>query len=514
MTILTEYARACSAGKCHPLRRWGRTGGQWLLLLLLVVQGACAHVPSSGSPGPATGLALQLDSILADTTLTHAHIGAVVVSLTRGDTLYSREAGRVFLPASNQKLLTGAAALETLGPGYQFATTISASGDLRDGVLRGDLIVRGSGDPTFSARFAEDSRTIFHSWADSLRARGITQVQGGIVGVDSVFPRPGLGAGWAWDDLVSGYSAEVAGLQFNEGVAQLQIVPGSSVGSPAVVMLDPPLQHVRIYNLTTTGFAGSPLDLRIQRDDAGPGITVEGNIPEDTAYLARTIAVRNPTAYFLSAMRETLREAGIVVEGQALPAEDWPIDRTGVVEMQLFTHRSPPLGEILEGMMKPSQNQIAEALLLTVGRELRDDATAQGGAMVVDSLLRAWHLPADELRMADGSGLSRYNLVSPRLLTGLLVHMDRSASRDAWLASLPRAGVDGTLRDRMQEPPLEGQVIAKTGTLSGVRSLSGYLTTTTGERVAFSFMVDNHLRSVAEVDRVVEAALHAVAVGR
>lgn len=490
-------------------------GAHWLpALLLFAVQSACATLPNAAGPAPMTGLALQVDSIFADTALSHAHIGAVVVSLTRGDTIYSRNAGRVFLPASNQKLLTGAAALESLGPGYQFATTISASGQVRDGVLRGDLIVRGSGDPTFSARFAEDSRAVFRSWADSLRSRGISQVQGGIVGVDSVFPSPGLGSGWAWDDLVSGYSAEYAGLQFNEGVAQLQIVPGSSVGAPAVVMLDPPLQHVRIYNLTTTGFAGSPLDLIIRRDESGPGITVEGNIPEDTAYLARTVAVRNPTAYFLSAMRETLREAGIAIEGQALPAEDWPIDRTGVVEMQLFTHRSPPLGEILEGMMKPSQNQIAEALLLTVGRELRGEATAQAGAAATDSLLRAWHLPADELRMADGSGLSRYNLVSPRLLAGLLVHMDRSGSRDVWLAALPRAGVDGTLRERMQDPPLEGRVIAKTGTLTGVRSLSGYLTTTSGERVAFSFLVDSHLRSAAEVDRVVEAALQAVAAGR
>lgn len=494
---------------------FGRDLNRLMALALLAFIGGCATLtPGSGPGTSAVGLVGRLDSILADTTFAHANLGAVVVSLRDGDTIYSRNAGRVFLPASNQKLLTAAAALEALGPAFRFSTPVFASGGVRDGVLQGDLIVRGTGDPTFSARFGEDARGALSGWADSLRARGISRVRGGIVGVDSAFPGPTLGSGWAWDDLDYGYAAEYGALQFNDGVVTMQVVPGPAVGSPAVVILDPPTQHVRIYNLATTGAPGAPTELTIRRDEAGSGVTVVGTIPADTPVVARSFAVRDPTAYFLSVLREALREAGVMVEGQALPAEEWPVDRAGVVEALLFTYRSPPLAEILPAMMKPSQNQIAETLLLTVGREVRGEATAASGAVVVDSLLRVWGLPAEEMRMADGSGMSRYNLASPRLLAGLLVHMDRSASREIWRASLPMGGVDGTLEGRMRQPPLRENVIAKTGTLGGVRALSGYLTTTSGEPVAFSFLVDHHLRSAAAVDRMVEAALEAIVVAR
>jgi D-alanyl-D-alanine carboxypeptidase/D-alanyl-D-alanine-endopeptidase (penicillin-binding protein 4) len=482
------------------------------LALLLMASGGCATL---GAGAPTTSadpeLASQIDSILADTAFSHAHWGAAVVSLRTGETLYRKNADRVFLPASNQKLLIAAAALETLGPAYRFRTTISASGQLRDGVLRGDLMVRGSGDPTFSARFGENPRSAMLAWADSLRARGISRVEGGIVGVDSAFVGPPLGSGWAWDDLEYGFAAEYGALQFNDGAVTLRIVPSRTPGAPPIVVLDPPTQYVRIRNLAVTGSAGTTASISISRDPAGPGVTVEGSIPVDTAMVVTSLAVRDPTAYFLAVLREAVREAGVTVEGQALPAEEWPDDRVGVVEARLFTHESPPLSEILVGMMKPSQNQIAETLLLTVGREIGEEGSASAGVAVMDSLLRVWNLPATELRMADASGVSRYNLASPALFVGLLAHMDRSANREVWRATLPLAGVDGTLENRMREPPLRENVIAKTGTLSGVRALSGYLTTAGGEPIAFSFLVDHHLRSAAEADRVVEAALRAIA---
>src|SRR5690606_4803617 len=257
-------------------------------------------------------------------------------------TIYRRNAEQVFLPASNQKLLTGAAALETLGPAFQFRTDVHASGQIRDGILYGDLIVRGGGDPTFSARFGDDSRSVFRAWADSLRARGISRVQGGIVGVDSAFTGPSIGAGWAWDDLDAGFAAEYGSLQFNEGVATLRIVPRSTIGFPPVVVIDPPTQYVRVYPLAATAPAGPPIELSLRRAPGGPGVTLEGSVPADTM-LTTSLAVHDPTMYFLAVMREALREAGIDVQGQAMPADEWPEDRAGVVEGLLFTHRSPPL---------------------------------------------------------------------------------------------------------------------------------------------------------------------------
>lgn len=226
----------------------------------------------------------------------------------------------------------------------------------------------------------------------------------------------------------------------------------------------------------------------------------------DTAAITLTVAVRDPAGYFLAVLRETLREAGVTVEGQALTAGEWPEARDPA-ERPLFTHSSPPLREIVPAMMQPSQNWIAETLLRTVGRERRGEGSARAGAAVADSVLRAWELPVDGFRMADGSGLSRYDLVTPELFVALLARMRSDPLRELWYASLPTAGESGTLENRMRGSPLRGRVHAKTGTLSGVRSLAGYLETPASGTLAFAVIVNHHTRSAAAADRVVEAAL-------
>lgn len=499
-----------STSASAPTRLKGLPGLRRLLLPLLapLVTGCATLAPAPPAPAPAAAL----EAIFADTALDHAHWGVLVRSLDSGETLYAQNAEKLFVPASNMKLVTGAAALAGLGPDYRYRTEVLAAGPVQNGVLRGNLVVRGSGDPTLSERFLDDERDVFRQWADSLRARGVTRVAGGIVGVDSAFPGPSIGAGWAWDDLDAYYSSEYGALQFNEGAVDVQIVPGRDVGGAAVVFLDPPTQFVPVRNEVRTTPAGSPVRLSVTRDPVGPGIVVAGEVPADTQLVERSVAVRGVTEFYLTALRESLREAGIAIEGAALDADALPLeDLTVQRATPLFAWQSPPLREVLAGMMKPSQNWIAETLLLTLGRELRGTGTAAAGAAAVDSLFRSWGLDTDELRVADGSGLSRYDLVSPELLVGLLAHMDRSPHREVWLASLPVSGRDGTLERRMTEPPLGGNVLAKTGTLSGVRSLSGYLTTPTGERLVFSTLINNHRRSAAAVDRVVEAALRAIA---
>jgi D-alanyl-D-alanine carboxypeptidase/D-alanyl-D-alanine-endopeptidase (penicillin-binding protein 4) len=261
--------------------------------------------------------------------------------------------------------------------------------------------------------------------------------------------------------------------------------------------------------------AGSVTAIRVLRDEAGGSITVRGEIAADDPGLTRTVAVRNPALYLASVLRETLRENGIAVEGPAVHYSAIGISDPALRNpMPLFIYQSPALSEILAGMMKPSQNQIAETLLRTVGRELRGEGTAEGGVLVVDSLLASWQLEPRELNLADGSGLSRYNLLSPALLVELLTYMDRSRHRDVWLASLPEAGWDGTLEYRMREPPLSRSVLAKTGSLGGVRALSGYLTARSGERFVFATIINNSLLEASTADDAVEAALAAVASSR
>lgn len=482
-----------------------------IALVALLAAGACA-LPLRSSAPAAAGLDAELDAIFADTSLAQAHWGVLVRSEASGESLYELNADRLFVPASNMKLVTGAAALAVLGPDYRFRTEIAAAGPVRDGVLQGPLVVRGSGDPTISTRFAEDVRDVFRAWADSLRAHGITRVAGGIIGVDSAFPGPPLGSGWAWDDAESAYAAEISALQLEESAIDLQIFPSGTVGAPPVVVLDPPTQFVGVANRAITAGPGGETRLSISREAIGPGLRIEGEIAQDTTLVERRVAVRGATGYFLSVLRETLREAGVAIDGRAMDADELPADEPSAARAQpVFVWSSPPLWEILPAMMKPSQNQIAETLLRAVGSEARGDGTARGGAAVIDSLFVVWGLDPDEIRAADGSGLSRYDLVSPNVLVALLVRMRSTPESDLWYESLPIGGIDGTLENRMREPPLRGNVHAKTGSLSGVRSLSGYLTTAGGERIVFSILVNNHNRNASAVDRIADQALERIA---
>ncbi|HYJ78440.1 MAG TPA: D-alanyl-D-alanine carboxypeptidase/D-alanyl-D-alanine-endopeptidase [Longimicrobiaceae bacterium] len=476
---------------------------------LLPLLGACAMATAPTGPAPlapGAALAAGLDSIFADTLFAGAHWGVLVRSLETDETLYSHNAARLFVPASNLKLVTGAGALEALGPDYRWRTAVAASGPVVGGELRGDLVVLGSGDPAVSARFGGgDARTVFRAWADSLRARGVTRIAGRVVGNDDAFDDVPLGRGWAWDDADASYSAEISALELNEGFVVVQVARGTAPGAPAVVTLDPPTGYVPVTNRVVTGRAGTAPRVEVARAAAGPGVVVSGQVPADSGVVRTEVAVRNNTAYFAAVLRETLLEAGIPVGGAAVDADE--AGPAPAALDTLFVHASPALPEVLAAFLKPSQNQIGELLLKTLGRERRGLGTAAAGAAVVDSMQRLWGLPRRQLAQADGSGLSRYNLVSPALLVALLEHMRAGAHAAVFRAALPVAGVDGTLEGRMRGTPLQGNVHAKTGTLSGVRALSGYLTTAAGEPMVFSMIVNHHTLTSRDADRLAEAAL-------
>ncbi|CAN5665523.1 D-alanyl-D-alanine carboxypeptidase/D-alanyl-D-alanine-endopeptidase [soil metagenome] len=487
-----------------------------LRLALLALLAACAPAAPARAPAPGSLAALgpEIATIFADTVFAHAHWGVVVRSLGTGETIHRQNGGKLFMPASNMKLITGAAVLEALGPDFRYRTEVAAAGPVQNGVLRGDWVVRGGGDPSISERFGDgEARTVFRAWADSLRAHGVTRVAGAIVGVDEYFDGVPYGRGWAWDDLEAYYSAPVAGLQYNEGAIRVQVFPGRQAGEPGIISLNPPTGHVRIVNETRTVEPGRPPRLRYTHSDAAGTLLVSGEIPSNTVAVERDVAVREPTRFFVTALRETLREAGIQVEGPAVLPGDRDEEGLALGRIApLFVHHSAPMREIIPAFMKPSQNQMAEMLLKTLGRELRGTGSVAAGVQVVDSLFRGWGFATErQLLMADGSGLSRYNYVSPDLLMELLEHMTRSPNWETWYASLPIAGVDGTLRARMRDTPAEGNVHGKTGTLSSVRALSGYVTTANGERLIFSMIVNGHALSASDADRLVDTALSRLA---
>lgn len=480
---------------------------------------AAAAAPPSPAPAPppasaATEFAAALDSIFGDTTFAGANWGVVVKSLETGQTLYDHNGGKMFVPASNMKLVTGSTALETLGPDFRYHTAVAAVGRVANGELRGDLVVIGSGDPTIAADFhGGDARAVFRAWADSLRAHGVRRITGRVIGDDDVFDDVPYGRGWAWDDMNDDYSAEIGGLEFNLGVIGVRVAPSPEPMKPPSVTLDPPTAYTPVRVTAQTSHPDAAPRIDVVREDAGPGIVVGGEIPgdgqrpEDTTRVRTTVPVRNNTAYFVTVLRETLIASGIAVGGAAIDQDVLPADAYPTPRDTLFVQTSPPLGEVLRGFLKPSQNQVGELLLKTEGRVLRGIGTAGVGISVVDSVTRAWGLPARRLAQADGSGLSRYNLVAPWFLIGVLEHMRRSPNFDAFYSALPIAGVDGTLANRMKNTPLQGNVHAKTGTVSNVRSLSGYLTTAAGEPMVFSMIVNHHTATSRDADRLAEAAL-------
>ena len=441
-------------------------------------------------PPPTPGIArLQhdLDAIVTAPVLARGAWSIVVRSLDRGDVLYARNAGRLLLPASALKILTLAAAGERLGWDFRFETRLIALGSIEDGVLHGDLFVVGTGDPTIVDRDGSAEHA-FAEWARALRTAGISAIRGRIVGDDRAFRDSGLGAGWSWDDLVAGYGSSVSALQFNDNVVGLLVSPGAAPGAPAQVAIDPPGSGLAVVNRVTTATAGGTPSVVPQRLPGSVELVLTGAVPLDAAPVARTVSVENPTRFLVSALRRALIADGVAVDGEAVDVDDLDGPAPATEAHAVGTHRSARLADVAVRLMKQSQNLHAETLLVAMGRQA-GDPTAAGGARAVRTTLEGWGIAPGVFVQADGSGLSRYNYASADALADVLTHVDRNPeSRAIFAAALPVAGEDGTLEARFVGSAAGGIVHAKTGSMSGVRTLAGYATTASGERLVFAIL--------------------------
>lgn len=458
-------------------------------------------------PVPHTRAAFTLlaDSLLNDPIFRSAHWGVLVVDPATADTLFSRNAGKLFMPASNQKLLTGATALATLGPEYRFTTTILGALPSSNGVMPGDLVVVGTGDPTVSDSLTGgDALAPLRALADSLAGRGIRAVAGRLIRGGDAFPDSTLGFGWSWDDLDYGYSAPIDELMFNEGFARVTVFGGRFPGDSVRVRTSPAatLPHLRSIQVLTVGCCDLRQRVQWSIDVRGPRpmVDLRGTVRVRDS-VAVHVALRNPAAAWLGAFAETLAERGIAVRGGIEPTQI--ADTVGL--SVLGTRLSPPLREILPALQKPSQNQIAEILFKTLGREVTGSGTADSGRVVVERQLLAWGADSAGFAVRDGSGLSRHDYVTPETIVRVLDAMRRHASFMVFHDALPIGGVDGTLRERMIGTAAEGNVRAKTGTIDKARALSGYVTTADGRLLLFSMLANNHVVNNREVERVQDA---------
>jgi serine-type D-Ala-D-Ala carboxypeptidase/endopeptidase (penicillin-binding protein 4) len=457
------------------------------------------HVPpgpaSPASPAPPASPALQkdIDAILGDPALARGYWGVLVKSLKTDETLYSLNARRLMMPASNMKIVTLAAAAEQLGWDYTYETSLRIAGSIDNGALNGDLVVIGSGDPSLAAG-ADGADRLFATWAERLKTAGIRAINGRVIGDDHAFEGETLGFGWSWDDLPDDYAAGVGALQLNEDAVRVTIAPGPAVGDLAGVTVAPIPSGLEIDSMVATAAADSQPMIRTHRLPGSAHLEVRGSIPLGHTPVVAAVAVDNPTQFFANALRAALIANGIDVRGPAVDIDalcKLSIDNCQFPGPVLVTHKSPPLSTLAMRLMKASQNQYAETLLKTLGRGT-GTATATAGRAAVQTILQSWGIAMADLIQRDGSGLSRYDYVTPEALVTILTHVDRDARlREPFEASLPIAGRDGSLANRMKGTPAEANVRAKTGSMSNVRSLSGYATSADGEPLVFSIIANN-----------------------
>jgi serine-type D-Ala-D-Ala carboxypeptidase/endopeptidase (penicillin-binding protein 4) len=434
--------------------------------------------------------------------------GVDIRSLDTGERLYALNEDRMMMPASNMKIVTLAATASILGWDHQFITTLESTAPIEGGVLKGDLIVRGGGDPSINSREGR-AAAVLAEWTSALRAAGITRIDGRIVGDDNAFDDDGIGPGWAWDYLQYGYAAPVGALQFNENLATLTVTAAARAGDPAIVTLTAG-SGLRTLTRVTTGDAKSASDVSYRRRLDEPVLEVSGSIAVGSAALERTVAVVNPTVFFAQALKDYLVDRGIDVTGAAVDLDDVAADLAikGGERRVLVSTKSPPLRDIATVLMKVSQNLYAETFLKAIGASRGGLGTFEGGLATVRATLTSWHIPEDGYVLVDGSGLSRYNYLAASTITAILEHVYRDpAQRDTFLSTLPIAGKDGTVSTRMKRTRAEGNALAKTGSISNARSLSGFVKTRDGETLVFSILCNDFVIPAATVNWIADLAV-------
>lgn len=448
-------------------------------------------------PAAQAELAGRLAAILDAPALRHASVGMLVRSLApSGRVFFERNADLVFVPASNQKISTAATALARLGTDFRFETrALCAAGTLEsDGTLRGDVVLVGTGDPSLtSPRLGDLARQI--------AAKGVKRVTGRVVADDSRFDAKRLGEGWQWDDEPFDYQPQVSALNLDENVVRVSVAPGARAGDAARVTLDPPTLYARVVGAVRTGTAGGKTRVSFDRARGKNDLLVNGEIAAGAKPETGTLTIEEPSLFAAARLAELLRDAGVVVAGD-LPGRSLAVP--AATTTLLGATSSEPLSTLVRDMMKRSDNLYAETLLKAAGAcvEAGKPGSTAAGARTVAALLAQAGGDAAALRVADGSGLSRLNLVSPRNLVALLTYLaDENKAgpgvAQAFRNALPIGGVDGTLRNRFENTPAQNVVRAKTGSLSGVSALSGYLTTRAGEPLVFSILMNNVLAGTA-----------------
>ena len=455
-----------------------------------------------------------LDDTLYATPLETTLWGIDVRSIDRNEQIYTNNPDMLLTPASTQKIITLAVASQALGWDDRFKTTLFTNGHIERNVLHGDIIVRGSGDPTI------DSETLT-SWVEQLRMQGIHRVTGNIIGDDRMTigqdlqrrgtpSPPQLGFGWSWDDLAFGFSAPAGPLQYQENVVAIQITPSRTVGTLAELTIQTKGSGLKLVNQVITAAGTNPSLIELHRVANTRNLVVSGSIGLGSSVVVRSVSVANPTSFFVQAFLTALEADGVVVLGDAIDIEQLPETQKDSATNELYAllkSQSEPLSIIAIDMMKRSQNLFAESIYRRLGFSFNDSSST-----IVAHVLADWGIHRNRAIAVDGSGLSRYNYLTASALTDILVRLyQNEVDQTLFLHTLPIANEDGTLRNRLGGTATAGNAHAKTGSMSHVRALAGYVKTADDEQLVFSILANNFSTDPTNVVAAIDAFVSALA---
>lgn len=453
------------------------------------------------------GLSEPLQQIITQNKAEDA-FWSITVRDSSGKIIEAYNSQKLMRPASNLKLLTAATVLDELGADFTYKTYMYGVGDQKQDVWDGNIIIRGMGDPSMSGRFYNDDRLfVLEKFYSALQAMGIKKISGNIIGNDSYFDEKPYPDGWSWDDLSFYYAVPISALSFNNNTVDLTVYANGGVGNtPKIEWFPFDTDYVNFINEQSITPKNAEYDEYYRRLLGTNTIILRSSLPQ--GYVEKeALSIQNPPLYFLDTIKKYLEDGGIAVEGDIIldsQIHNWANPRYKVLEV----HESYPLKDLMQQLNKESDNFYAEMLLKTAAAErYNTQGTTDLGIALATNFARSQGLDVSKISMSDASGLSPKSLISTGDLSLLLASMQTHRAFEAFKNSLSEAGIDGSLKHRFQRGPLTGRLLAKTGYVSGVRTLSGYLTTSSSKRLSFSFATNHYTTTTSYVDSLHETLL-------
>lgn len=431
-------------------------------------------------------LRTELDDIFSDPNFSNAFWGVSIQSLKTGEIFYKLNSDKLFKPASLLKLFTTSNGLLLLGSRYQYHTEFFIDGAISNGMLDGNLIIVGNGDPTITI---EDS---FIQWIDSLNHKGIYLIKGNVIVIDRNFRQDKYGVGWLAEYMDNWFAPPSGAFCLNKNAIEIIIKP-TQIHQPAQISFTTEfIDDYEVINNIITSTINSSLNVVVNRMGNNI-IELTGNIPVTAAPYTVYIPVNNASQYFVNTFYESLIDEGVEITGSALRLDEYDKNYDTENIIPLFTYKSDHLLNVVSEINKKSDNLLSEQLLKTIGYELYGYGSASNGINAVKELMKGMGINPNNFIMVDGSGLSSYNLVTPKQIVNLLAYMYRSTEFDSFYKSLAIAGYDGTLFDRMKRTKAENNFRGKSAFLENTRGLAGYIRTAEGEPLALALIVNNFL---------------------